>query len=281
MRIDTGFFIILFLTLLLSIPAEAKVKKVKKHQVQSQSIVKQIQTKKSGNKVVKKQRQTTVVVGKNKKGVVHKRKEVAEIAKALQASHISKTKKLHGSSKKAVKKVVLAKKTSAKKGVNKKKLASWCKKVAHPKAKDSDISNIVNHVFQKKNPVLLVSIIKTESSFLRTAVSHKNAFGLMQIRPCVWLPELKKEFPGTIKTRRDLFKIKANIDAGEFILNKYIAESGSLTKALVRYSGGSRDYAKKVLKTYYETKPKVVGHSTEDELKALITTLIISTKPSG
>lgn len=143
------------------------------------------------------------------------------------------------------------------KSVNKIGLASWCKDEAHPKAKDEDIDYIVNYVSKKKNPLLLVSIIKNESRFLKTAVSKHKAVGLMQIRPGVWMPELRKEFPGDIKNRADLFKIKNNIDAGEFILNKYLEETGSLSKALVKYSGGSRQYAKRVLKTYYTTSATV------------------------
>jgi hypothetical protein len=147
------------------------------------------------------------------------------------------------------------------KQVNRGELVDLCIDAAHPKAKDDDIYYIVNHVMQKKNPLLLISIIQTESSFLKTAVSKHRAVGLMQIRPNVWMKELKKEFPDDIRTPKDLFKISTNIDAGEFILNKYIEETGSLKKALVKYSGGSRSYANKVLKNYYKTSVTVTATS--------------------
>ena len=166
------------------------------------------------------------------------------------------------------------------KSVNKDGLAIWCKDVAHPKAKDDDIDYIVNYIINKKNPLLLASIIKNESQFLKNAVSKHNAVGLMQVRPGVWMKELKKEFPDKIQSKSDLFKIKNNIDAGEFILNKYVEETGSLSKALVRYSGGSRSYAKRVLKTYYNTSATIV---TIDEkyLYEFIVAVITNVKGVG
>jgi len=130
------------------------------------------------------------------------------------------------------------------------RLYSWCKDQAHPKVNDTDLQRIVDHVLVKKDPLLLISMIDTESEFRKNAISKKHAIGLMQVRPSVWLSELRKEFPH-IRNYNDLLNINNNIDAGEYILAKYIEQTGSLKKALYCYSGGSSRYVNKVLRTYY------------------------------
>jgi soluble lytic murein transglycosylase-like protein len=95
---------------------------------------------------------------------------------------------------------------------------------------------------------LIASIIQVESSGKPKAKSKKGALGLMQVRYCVWADELKEQ--GIIKKRNDLFHPQKNIKAGTYILAKYIAQTGDIRKALVKYSGGSKAYAKKVLRVY-------------------------------
>lgn len=97
---------------------------------------------------------------------------------------------------------------------------------------------------------LLNAVIKVESKGNPKATSNKGAIGLMQVRYVVWEKELKKE--GIIKSRSCLFKPKENVDAGRYILAKYIGHHGNLKKALNAYSGGAKDYYKKVLEAYME-----------------------------
>lgn len=89
-------------------------------------------------------------------------------------------------------------------------------------------------------------MIEVESNFKRKAVSNKNAKGLLQIRPSVWHEELKKQ--GIIEKHFDYFSIKKNIKAGNYILTKYQKKyKGDNKKALHAYSGGSKNYYKKVM----------------------------------
>lgn len=97
---------------------------------------------------------------------------------------------------------------------------------------------------------LINSIILVESNGNPKAKSKKGALGLMQVRYCVWKDELKEK--GIIKKRNDLFHPQKNINAGTYILAKYIAQTGDIRKALVKYSGGSKTYAKKVLTVYQQ-----------------------------
>ena len=58
----------------------------------------------------------------------------------------------------------------------------------------------------------------------------------MQVRPQIW-----KEW-----TRKDLLDPETNLLAGTKILKGYLKNSKTLDEALHKYSGGAKDYAKKV-----------------------------------
>jgi soluble lytic murein transglycosylase-like protein len=91
---------------------------------------------------------------------------------------------------------------------------------------------------QGLNPHLVHSIIRVESSGRPSAVSSKSAVGLMQVMPSVW----------TKWTKRQLLDPETNLYAGTTILKHYLKQSRSLDEALHKYSGGARDYARKVRK---------------------------------
>lgn len=90
-------------------------------------------------------------------------------------------------------------------------------------------------------PELLLAIVETESGFNTAARSRYGARGLMQVVPR-FHPEIVKQVGGVHR----LDEPEANIEAGARILATYVESSGSLNKALVRYSGGARSYASKV-----------------------------------
>lgn len=102
-------------------------------------------------------------------------------------------------------------------------------------------SQLVNAVATRQglNPRLVHSIIQVESSGRPSAVSSKSAVGLMQVHHPTW----KHRW-----SRRQLMDPERNLMAGTTILKQYMRESGSLEEALRKYSGGARDYAKKVRK---------------------------------
>lgn len=82
---------------------------------------------------------------------------------------------------------------------------------------------------------LIVSVIAVESNF-----NYKVAGGLMQVRPHIWMPELKKN--NVIKTWRELKTINGNVKAGTYILKHYKLN-------VKKYNGGGdKHYTKKVRK---------------------------------
>ncbi len=90
------------------------------------------------------------------------------------------------------------------------------------------------------SPVLLLAVMSVESSFDRYAVSIAGARGLMQILPAA--------HPQLIAGVTDLSDPAINVRIGSTILRSYLdASGGDLDAALLRYSGGGRDYARRVV----------------------------------
>jgi len=94
---------------------------------------------------------------------------------------------------------------------------------------------------------LLLAIMETESSFDPSARSRYGALGLMQVVPR-FHPKVVKAVGGVHR----LDEPEANIEAGAAILAAYVESSGSLPKALARYSGGARAYATRIVKRQRE-----------------------------
>lgn len=90
------------------------------------------------------------------------------------------------------------------------------------------------------SPILLLAVMAVESSFDRNAVSVAGARGLMQILPAA--------HPQLIAGAADLTDPAINVRIGSTILRGYLDESGGdLDAALLRYSGGGRGYARRVV----------------------------------
>jgi soluble lytic murein transglycosylase-like protein len=67
----------------------------------------------------------------------------------------------------------------------------------------------------------------------------------MQIMP-LWIPALRKH--GIANSRADLLDPETNVRAGKFVLAHYLTKhNGDLKKALHGYSGGAKNYYKKVM----------------------------------
>lgn len=100
---------------------------------------------------------------------------------------------------------------------------------------------------EKIDPHLILAMIEVESTFNPTAISHKDALGLMQIMP-FWIR--------VIGNRNDnLLDMATNIRYGVIILRHYLdLEKGNTIRALERYNGslGIPDYPQKVLITKYQ-----------------------------
>lgn len=96
------------------------------------------------------------------------------------------------------------------------------------------------------DPVLVLSVMKTESNFDPSAKSGKQAIGLMQV--------IAKFHPEKVNPA-ELKNPKKNIEVGTQILREYRDISRSDTEALLRYNGSlgkKSSYAKKVLTKRYE-----------------------------
>ena len=82
------------------------------------------------------------------------------------------------------------------------------------------------------DPALIKAVIHTESSFNHTAVSNKNAYGLMQI-----LYPTTANYLGIYK-KSELFDPEVNIEAGTRYLSERIYRFNSLTRAIIAYNAG-------------------------------------------
>jgi len=88
---------------------------------------------------------------------------------------------------------------------------------------------------------LVLGIMEIESWFNPTAQSKAGAIGLMQVMP-EWVPKLK------LKSKRDLYEVDINIDAGIRVLKIHITEEkGSIKKGLFKYVNKDSAYVNKVL----------------------------------
>lgn len=103
------------------------------------------------------------------------------------------------------------------------------------------------------SPALIKAVIKVESGFIKDAVSHVGAQGLMQI-----MPDTAADLNIV-----DVFNPEINILGGTRLLRKYLDEFGSLKRALIAYNSGpdrvrqgkvvpieTRKYIKKVVYYY-------------------------------
>jgi soluble lytic murein transglycosylase-like protein len=87
------------------------------------------------------------------------------------------------------------------------------------------------------DPMFVLAIILTESSFKRGQVSHKGARGLMQVIPFVGEDVANRtglDWAGT----GTLFEPEANIKLGTFHLFEQILKFGDIKKALLAYNMG-------------------------------------------
>ncbi|MGQ9855305.1 MAG: lytic transglycosylase domain-containing protein [Fervidobacterium sp.] len=93
--------------------------------------------------------------------------------------------------------------------------------------------DIVVQYSGKLDPLLVVSVIRTESSFRPDAVSNMGAYGLMQLMPSTaeWVNE-------KFKTNYDYTTIEGNIALGCLYLNYLLEKDGDLKTALVHYNTG-------------------------------------------
>jgi hypothetical protein len=87
------------------------------------------------------------------------------------------------------------------------------------------------------SPILVLAIAKTESEFYPFALSKKNAKGLMQVNPEANQQLLIQE--GIFTESTDIFDPERNIEAGCFLLRRFINDSPDFNTALDKYLGAN------------------------------------------
>lgn len=98
----------------------------------------------------------------------------------------------------------------------------------------------------KVDRLKVISIAHLESRFRADATSRVGCIGAMQVNPRAHQDKLKRR--GI--TNRDLFILRNNYDVGAEILRDCLRTSRNFDEALFKYSGGSRNYTRKVKKIY-------------------------------
>ena len=97
---------------------------------------------------------------------------------------------------------------------------------------------------------LLLAQAWTESHFRNDLRGGHGEVGLMQVRPDLWVDKL--DF---VDTAEELGDLRLNIEAGAWILAKYIEKYGSVHNGLRAYNGwGGTKYAPLVLSRYQQIK---------------------------
>ncbi|MCY1077773.1 lytic transglycosylase domain-containing protein [Archangium lansingense] len=97
----------------------------------------------------------------------------------------------------------------------------------------------------KVDPMLVVAVIRCESSFNNYAVSHVGAMGLMQVMPDTG-SYLADKAGFKLQRHTNLFDSELNVELGTAYLADLIARFGSPERALVAYNAGP-GLAKKIL----------------------------------
>ena len=120
----------------------------------------------------------------------------------------------------------------------------WMKK--NSEMPEHVLAKIYSVAMESVNADLILAICLVESNFNPHVESGKGAIGLMGVMPDVWLGEL--EAHGIVRDKEDLFTISKNIDAGAYVLERYLGKTNNLKVALSRYAGGDPSYAVRVLK---------------------------------
>lgn len=108
------------------------------------------------------------------------------------------------------------------------------------------LSKIYSVALSSVNPDLVLAICLVESNFDPRVESERGAIGLMGIMPDVWMEELKAH--GIVRGQEDLYTISSNINAGMYVLERYLSRTNNLREALSRYAGRDPGYAKRVLR---------------------------------
>jgi soluble lytic murein transglycosylase len=111
------------------------------------------------------------------------------------------------------------------------------------------------------DPMLVVAVIRCESSFNNYAVSHVGAMGLMQVMPDTGT-YLADKAGIRLGRSTNLFDSETNIELGTAYLADLIKRFGSIEHALVAYNAGP-GLAKKILAKRESRKKFIKGYPSK------------------
>ena len=119
------------------------------------------------------------------------------------------------------------------------------------------------------DPLLLLAVIKVESTFRKNVVSNKGAMGLMQMKPSTGSDLARRSGIGW-EGKYSLFDPHYNVELGSLYLLELVHKFGDLKKALIAYNLGETEtrrrlrtdrplpevYARKVMQAYNDFKER-------------------------
>ncbi|MFP2931192.1 lytic transglycosylase domain-containing protein [Pyxidicoccus sp. 3LG] len=111
------------------------------------------------------------------------------------------------------------------------------------------------------DPLLVVAVIRCESSFNNYAVSHVGAMGLMQVMPDTG-KYLADKAGYRLGRSSNLFDAETNVELGTAYLADLIERFGTVEKALVAYNAGP-GLAKRILAKPESRKKFMAGYPTK------------------
>ncbi len=136
----------------------------------------------------------------------------------------------------------------------------------NPELSEREKTSLGNVLYEESrrfgfDPVLLMALILTESSFRPDARSHVGAQGLMQILPGLaeeLSPEVEKAFGFGVEGPQALYDPEVNVKMGTYHLFKLILRFGDVKTAVKAYNEGPSDIqqrlqrGKPMPRVYYE-----------------------------
>lgn len=111
------------------------------------------------------------------------------------------------------------------------------------------------------DPLLVVAVIRCESSFNNYAVSHVGAMGLMQVMPDTG-KYLADKAGFRLGRSTNLFDAETNVELGTAYLADLIQRFGTVERALVAYNAGP-GLAKRILAKPESRKKFMAGYPTK------------------
>lgn len=142
-------------------------------------------------------------------------------------------------------------------------IVQWIEDTTRGKVSEHKAKKIVDNVYayaekHEVDPVLVLAMMKNESTFNEKAVSREGARGLLQVIPKYHKDKLKGRNP---------HDVVVSIDAGIQVLKEYLADNGNNVRhALHKYSGGGgQRYIKKIAGTHKEISTAIIEYSFVNE----------------